>query len=133
VRGGRCSPRAGGAVPAGDDGGGPGGQAGPGAAGGGAPNMERPGADLIAHYLDPGRRRWSRRHADTQARLCRWFAVPVIAGVACQDITPARMQLIVNAAPTAGEGDRLHRCLPALVSAGIEGGYLASPQLARVR
>jgi hypothetical protein len=35
----------------------------------GAPDMERPGADLIAHYLDPGRlpvaKRWSRRHADT--------------------------------------------------------------------
>ena len=35
-----------------------------------APDMERPGADLIAHYLDPDRlpvaKRWSRRHADTQ-------------------------------------------------------------------
>jgi hypothetical protein len=33
----------------------------------GASNLERPGADLIAHYLDPDRlpvkRRWSRRHA----------------------------------------------------------------------
>jgi hypothetical protein len=33
----------------------------------GAPDMERPGADLIAHYLDPDRlpvsKRWSRRHA----------------------------------------------------------------------
>jgi hypothetical protein len=36
--------------------------------------MRRPGADLIAHYLDPGRmpvsRQWSRKHADTQRRLC---------------------------------------------------------------
>ena len=39
-----------------------------------APNMKRPGADLIAHYLDPDRlpvdKRWSRRHSDTQRRLC---------------------------------------------------------------
>jgi len=32
--------------------------------------MERPGADLIAHYLDPDRLpaedRWSRNHAHTQ-------------------------------------------------------------------
>jgi hypothetical protein len=43
-----------------------------------AVNMERPGADLIAHYLDPDRlppdKRWSRRHADTQRRLCERFA-----------------------------------------------------------
>jgi len=41
----------------------------------GAPNMTRPGASLIAHYLDPDRlpaqKRWSRRHADTQRQLCR--------------------------------------------------------------
>jgi integrase len=39
------------------------------------------------------------------------------------------MQQIVNAAPTAGEGDRLRRCLSALVTAGIAGGYLANPRL----
>ena len=101
-----------------------------------APDMERPGADLIAHYLDPDRlpvgKRWSRRHADTQRRLCRRFAAPVIAAVTCQDITAGHMQQIVNAAPTASEGDRLHRCLSALVSAGMKGGYLASPRLREV-
>jgi hypothetical protein len=55
-----------------------------------APDMRRPGADLIAHYLDPDRlpvaRRWSRKHADTQRRLCERYAAPVIAAVACQDI-----------------------------------------------
>ncbi len=44
----------------------------------GAPDMERPGADLIAHYLDPDRlpvdERWSRKHAHTQRRLCERFA-----------------------------------------------------------
>ena len=102
----------------------------------GAPDMERPGADLIAHYLDPDRlpvsKRWSRRHADTQRRLCRRFAAPVIAAVTCQDITAGHMQQIVNAAPTASEGDRLHRCLSAMVTAGIKGGYLANPRLREV-
>ena len=102
----------------------------------GAANAERPGADLIAHYLDPDRlpvaKRWSRRHADTQRRLCRRSAAPVIAAVTCQDITPGHMQQIVNAAPTASEGDRLHRCLSAMVTAGIKGGYLTSPRLREV-
>jgi hypothetical protein len=43
-----------------------------------APNMRRPGADLIAHYRDldrlPVKDRWSRKHADTQRRLCERFA-----------------------------------------------------------
>jgi integrase len=101
-----------------------------------APNMRRPGADLIAHYLDPDRLpvhdRWSRKHADTQRRLCERFAAPVIATVTCQDIKTEHTQKIVNAAPTAGEGDRVHRMLSALVSAGIDAGYLTSPRLARV-
>ena len=102
----------------------------------GAGNMERPGADLIAHFLDPGRLpvqdRWSRKHAHTQRRLCERFAAPVIGAVTCQDITTSHTQQIVSAAPTAGEGDRVHRMLSALVTAGIEGGYLTSPRLARV-
>jgi hypothetical protein len=43
-----------------------------------AANMERPGAALIKHYLDPDRlpagERWSRKHAHTQRRLCERFA-----------------------------------------------------------
>ncbi len=98
--------------------------------------MKRPGAALIAHYLDPDRlpvdERWSRKHADTQRRLCERFAAPVIDSVTCQDIKTDHMQKIVNAAPTPGEGDRVHRMISALVSAGLEGGYLANPRLARV-
>ena len=45
-----------------------------------APNLERPGADLIAWYLSPSRhpagRAWSAKHADTQRRLCERFAAP---------------------------------------------------------
>jgi integrase len=102
----------------------------------GAPDMKRPGADLIAHYLDPDRlpvaELWSRKHAHTQRRLCERFAAPVIGAVICQDITVGHMQKIVNAAPTAGEGDRVHRMISALVSVGLDGGYLASPRLAKV-
>jgi hypothetical protein len=101
-----------------------------------AVNMERPGADLIAHYLNPDRlpagRRWSRKHAHTQRRLCKRFAAQVIDAVTCQDIKTCHTQQIVNAAPTAGEGDRVHGMLSALVAAGIEGGYLTNPRLAMV-
>jgi len=101
-----------------------------------APGLERPGADLIAWYLSadrhPAGRAWSRKHADTQRRLCERFAVPVIGGITCQDIRLADMQRIVNAAPTAGEGARLRRCLSAMVTAGIAAGYLTSPRLKEV-
>ena len=100
-----------------------------------APHLERPGADLIAWYLSPDRhpagRPWSRKHADTQRRLCARFAAPVIAAVPCQDIRVADMQQVVNAAPTAGEGARLRRCLSAMVTAGIAAGYLTNPRLRR--
>ena len=61
----------------------------------------------------------------------RWRAVwyPVIGGVACQDIKTGHMQEAVNAAPTPGEGDRVRRCISALVGVGIAGGYLTSPRL----
>jgi hypothetical protein len=92
----------------------------------GAANAERPGKDLIAYYLDPDRLpvedRWSRKHAHTQRRLCERFAAPVIDAVTCQDITTGHMQQIVNAAPTAGEGHRVHAMLSALVTAGIGAG-----------
>ena len=102
----------------------------------GAANMERPGADLIAHYLDPDRlsvdERWSRKHAHTQRRLCERFAASVIDTVTCQDIETWHTQQIVNAAPTAGEGVRVAGMLSALVAAGIEAGYLTNPRLAKV-
>ncbi len=102
----------------------------------GVANMERTGADLIRHYLDPDRLpvqdRWSRKHAHTQRRLCERFAAPVIASVTCQDIKAWHTQQIVNAAPTAGEGGRVHRMISALIAAGIEGGYLTNPRLAMV-
>ena len=102
----------------------------------GAANMERPGVDLIAHYLDPDRlpvdERWSRKHAHTQRRLCERFAAPVIDTVTCQDIETWHAQQIVNAAPTAGEGARVAGMLSALVAAGIKAGYLTNLRLAKV-
>ena len=101
-----------------------------------APNLERPGADLIAFYLSadrhPAGREWSAKHADTQRRLCQRFISPVIAGICCQDIKAADMQKVVNAAPTAGEGARLRRALSAMVTAGIAAGYLTNPRLREV-
>ena len=101
-----------------------------------APNMRRPGADLIAHYLNPDRlpvqARWSRKHAHTQGRLCAVYAAPLIAAVTCQDIKTSHMQQIVNAAPTAGEGDRVRGMVSALVTAGIDAGYLVNSRLAKV-
>jgi hypothetical protein len=101
-----------------------------------APNMERTGADLIAHYLDPDRlptdQRWSLKHAHTQRRLCERFAIPVIGDVPCQDIKTWHMQQVVNAAPTAHEGAQVHGMISPLVGAGLEGGYLANPRLAKV-
>ena len=35
-------------------------------------------------------------------------------------------------AATAGEGDRVHRMLSAMIGAGIKGGYLVNPMLAEV-
>ena len=101
-----------------------------------APNMRRSGADLIAYYLDPDRlpvsARWSRKHAHTQRRLCERFAAPVIAAVACQDIKTEHTQAIVNAAPTASEGNRVRGMVSALVSVGLDSGYLINPRLAKV-
>src|ERR1022692_622403 len=102
-----------------------------------APNLERAGGDLIAFYLSPGRhpadRPWSRKHADTQRRLCARYLAPVIGHLACQDIRTADMQAAVNAAPTAGEGARVARAISALVTAGLAGGDLTSPRLRLVR
>jgi hypothetical protein len=101
-----------------------------------APGMTQPGAALIAHFLDPDRlpvgKRWSRKHAYTMSRLCERFAAPVLGTVTCQDIKASHVQKIVNAAPTAGEGDRVRRMMSALVTAGIDGGYLVNPRLAKV-
>jgi integrase len=101
-----------------------------------AQHLMRPGADLIAHYLNPDRlppdRQWSRKHAHTQRRLCERFAAPIIDTVTCRDIKMRHAQRIVSAPATAGEGARVARMLSALVSAGIEGGYLTNPRLAKV-
>jgi integrase len=101
-----------------------------------APNMTRPGKDLITHYLDPDRlpadERWSRKHAHTQRRLCERFAAPVIDAITCQDIKTIHTQEIVNAAPTPGEGNRVQGMISALVTAGLDSGYLVNPRLAKV-
>jgi hypothetical protein len=101
-----------------------------------AVHMRRPGAELIAHYLDPDRlpvdKRWSRKHAHTQRRLCERLAAPVIGAVTCQDIRISHMQKIVDTASTPGEGARVQGMISALVTAGLDGGYVTNPRLAKV-
>ncbi len=60
------------------------------------------------------------------------IAAPVIGTVTCQDLKTEHLQKIVNAAPTPGEGARVRGMISAMVSAGVDGGYLANPRLARV-
>ncbi len=67
-----------------------------------------------------------------QRRLCERFAAPVIGTVICQDVKTEHMQKIVNAAPTPGEVARVQAMISAPVSAGLDGGYLANPRLAKV-
>ena len=101
-----------------------------------APKLRQPGAALIGWYLNPDRlpadKRWSRKHAHTQRRLCLLYVGPVIDAVTCQDIKTSHMQQIVNAAPTAGEGDRVRRMISALITAGVDAGYLVNSRLAKV-
>jgi hypothetical protein len=91
-----------------------------------APDMERPGADLIAWYLSadrlPAGRRWSRKHAHTQRRLCERFAAPVIGMVACQDIKIWHMQQFVNATPSPAVG-------AALADASCDHGLCGPPRV----
>jgi hypothetical protein len=105
-------------------------------AGGGRAGPGEPGADLIANCLSPDRhpagRTWSRKLAEAQRRLCQRYLLPVIGGVACEDIKISHMQAAVNAAPTAGEGDRVRRCVSALIGAGLAGGYLVNPRLVQM-
>ena len=80
-----------------------------------APGLEKPGADLIAYYLSPGPAP-GQSAVVPQARRYPAAAVPaesgpVIGPVACEDIKVSHMQAAVNAAPTAGEGDRVRRCI----------------------
>jgi hypothetical protein len=97
-----------------------------------APNMERPGADLIVFHLSPGATRLGRCgrvSTPTPSGGCAPGTWPRSWGMwACEDIKTGHLQEAVKAAPTAGEGDRVRRCISALVSAGIAGGYLTSPR-----
>ena len=76
--------------------------------------MRRPGVDLIVHYLDPDRLpvrdRWSRKHADTQRRLCERFAAPVIAAVTCQDIKTEHTQKMSTPRPLLGRATASTGC-----------------------
>ena len=98
------------------------------------------GADLVAHYLDPGRRpprvkAWSIRHRDEQTRYCNLYVLPAIAGVPCREMTSDDFQLIMDKAPTKSVAKHIKSCLTGLINAGLEEGHLFVRQdlLRRVR
>jgi Phage integrase family len=91
------------------------------------------GADLVAHYLDPGRRparveSWSQRHRDEQVRYCGLYVLPVIGELGCRRLTRQHFQRIIDAAPTPSVGVHLGRCVTGLVNAGLEEGHLLARQ-----
>ena len=63
---------------------------------------------------------------------CASGSSPVVDAVTCQDIKTSHMQKIVNAASTPGEGTRVQGVISAMVSVGFDGGYVATPRLAKV-
>lgn len=91
------------------------------------------GADLVAHYLDPGRRpprtdEWSERHRGEQQRYCDLYVTPTIGHMACAALTPADFQRVLDRANTPSVAKHLHRCITALVNAGLEEGLLLARQ-----
>ena len=91
------------------------------------------GAELIAHYLDPGRRpprveSWSDRHRDEQVRYCQKYLTPTIGSIACRRLTRVDFQRVIDQASTPSVGTHLLRCVTALVNAGLEEGHLLARQ-----
>jgi integrase len=91
------------------------------------------GADLVRHYLDPGRRpprvkQWSIQHRDEQTRYCNLYVLPVIADLPCREITREDLQLILDKAPTKSVAAHIKSCLTGMVTAGLEEGHLLARQ-----
>jgi integrase len=91
------------------------------------------GADLVAHYLDPGRRpprvkSWSTRHRDEQTRYCELYLLPVIAHLPCRELTRDDFQLILDKAPTKSVAAHIKSCLTGMVNAGLDEGHLLARQ-----
>lgn len=87
------------------------------------------GADLVAHYLDPKRRpprveQWSIRHRDEQVRMCEKYVLPVIADVACRELTRDDFQDIIDQASTKSVAEHVRRCLTGLIRAGLDEGHI---------
>lgn len=92
-----------------------------------------PGAALAAHYLDRSRRpargrAWSERHREEQDSYCRRFVIPVVGAIECGRLTRGDFQRILDRAPTVSVAEHLRRCLTALVTAGLEEGFLLARQ-----
>lgn len=86
------------------------------------------GAHLVGHYLDTNRRpprvtQWSVKHREEQTRICEKYVLPVIAEVACRELTGADFQEIIDLASTPSVAHHIRRTLTALMGAGVEEGY----------
>ncbi|MHB8463700.1 MAG: tyrosine-type recombinase/integrase [Acidimicrobiales bacterium] len=91
------------------------------------------GTDLVAHYLDPGRRparveQWSERHRDEQVRYCNLYVAPLIGTIACARLTRLDFQRVLDQARTRSVATQLRRCLTAMVNAGLVEGHLMARQ-----
>lgn len=91
------------------------------------------GADLVAHYLDPGRRpprvkSWSIRHRDEQTRYCELYLLPVLGDMPCRELTRDDFQLILDKAPTKSVASHIKSCLTGMVNAGLDEGHLLARQ-----
>jgi hypothetical protein len=87
---------------------------------GSATDLGRPtGAELVAHYLDPGHRparveSWSQRHRDEQVRYCELCVLPVMCDIpssTCQAAcSPAARRRPKGALPAPVDGPQQRRC-----------------------
>lgn len=96
---------------------------------------QRPGSELVAHYLDPGRmpadKPWSRQYRMRQEARCK-VVLEVIGDLPCEKIKIVHMQKILNSQPTVVTGKLMYFTLSGIVKAGIAAGYLTNPRLAMI-
>lgn len=90
----------------------------------------QPASVGIAYWLDPGRKTpktkngWGDSHRSHMEAYAREYFTPLIGGVKLVSLRRKHFQDVVDAAPTAGEGQNLHRAATSLIAALHQGGLL---------
>lgn len=64
------------------------------------------------------------KHREEQTRICEKYVLPVIAEVACRELTRADFQEIIDLASIPSVAHHIRRTLTALMGAGVEEGYV---------